>query len=191
MIKVHTSQADYSDDSEHLPPYPYGYPIHARCWDLLERLLGPRAEDQLGVLLRVLRRGLQSSDIRFYDIGFMRGNEPELWIEASTEYAFAFRDPVKIPALREVIDESLERRRRESLKRRTRRWCPLFRPVERLTTSRHFSLDMKYTILDLLDCDDVVNVLSAFGWEIPDEYWCRRLRRDLLFELDPRRRPAH
>ncbi|KAL1969746.1 hypothetical protein VTN77DRAFT_8299 [Rasamsonia byssochlamydoides] len=179
-IKVHAARFHYPKKLQ----YPYGCLIHARCWDLIERLLGPRAENQLEVLIHVLRQRWDRSDFSLYDRGFIPWEHPEKWAEALTEETFAFRDPVKIPALRALIDEGLQRRLREPMKRRTRRWRPLFRAVERLTTSRPFPLDTEYMILDRLGCEDIPNVLRAFGWQIPDAYWFARLRKDLLFELD-------
>ncbi|KAL2013925.1 hypothetical protein VTN00DRAFT_1450 [Thermoascus crustaceus] len=118
------------------------------------------------------------------------GEREEEELLVTEERFFAFQDPVKIPALRELIDEGLQRRRREQVKRRTRRWSHLSSPmsIEHLTTSRPVPLDTIYLILDRLSWEDIPNVLVAFGWcQIPDRYWYARLEKsckELLFELD-------
>lgn len=44
--------------------FPYGYPIHARCWDLIERIFGAEAERHLECLLHALQERWADSDFR-------------------------------------------------------------------------------------------------------------------------------
>lgn len=161
--------------------YPYGYPIHARCWDLIERLFGPLTEShQLGTLIEVLRRRWLG-DSRFYIFGSPRDLSPKKFGEREEEEEllvteqrfFAFQDPVKIPALRALINEGLQRRRREQLKRRTRRWCHLSSSttsapmsIEHLTTSRPVPLDTKYLIWTGLA--GKISQCACCFWVVPD-----------------------
>jgi hypothetical protein len=82
--------------------YPYGYPIHARCWDLLEMVMCGRdiVEKHLRCLVHVLRK-------RWTDELELVGNQfswdvPEFaedWEQARAEKRMAIPtcDPVKIP----------------------------------------------------------------------------------------------
>lgn len=76
-------------------------------------------------------------------------------------------DPIAIPAIRN-----------------------LFKPKPGKQRCRHahvripLSYDLQFMILELLECDDVCNLVIAFGWELPDIYWRRRMRKDLIFEVE-------
>jgi hypothetical protein len=41
-------------ENQHL--YPHGFPIHARCWTLIERIIGPCAETHLELFTRALQK---------------------------------------------------------------------------------------------------------------------------------------
>lgn len=103
------------------------------------------------------------------------------------KYMFPVWDPLDIPAVHELFRKAAEARARETVKRKTRKWCPLLQlPIEHLRApSSVLPPEIKDLILDHLPYHkDVRNALYAFGWKIPDSYWRSRFPRDIIFEIN-------
>lgn len=160
--------------------YPYGYPIHARCWNLIEKLLGCDAEKDLECLARVLQNMSMDSSFKTYGHPHVTAEHVEPW----TTSGIGFYDPVKIPALRKVIDESIGRRHGDELNGKTGNpSLNIFQDVKHTPGPHNLPLDIQWLILDLLEYTDIPHLLRAFGWMLPDFYWARRLPKSLIFEL--------
>lgn len=80
-----------------------GYPIHARCWTLIERVIGARAEERLDVLIRVLRESWCYDDFPELIVG--RKREGGRLDEVFASLRVSSNDPVHILAVRYIIDE--------------------------------------------------------------------------------------
>lgn len=107
------------------------------------------------------------------------------------EETVPFYDPVKIPALREVIDESIDRcRYREQESGHNTRRCrltpirplPIFLDVKPTIISHVLPTDVQWLIVDQLEYR--ARILRAFGWVLSDSYWSKRSPKDLIFEVD-------
>lgn len=74
----------------------YGYPIHARCRDFIERFFGAEAEKHLECLLHALQERWADLDFQISGPSCLDYQKcQEKW----TKKAIPFYDPVKIPAL--------------------------------------------------------------------------------------------
>jgi hypothetical protein len=158
----------------------HGYPIHAYCWSLVERIIGPRAEGQLDILIKAFRE-------RWREQSFELGEciSDNIWVadvsgEELTERVFAIRDPVNIPEVQDLIRKSIENCSKERMNQMSQKRCSLF--LKYLESG--FPLDIQCLILDHLSYIDIQNVLVALGWQIPDSYWRGRFPKDIIFEIE-------
>ncbi|RJE25363.1 hypothetical protein PHISCL_02326 [Aspergillus sclerotialis] len=159
-----------------------GYVIHARCWTLAEKWV-----DQLEKL-DLLVAGLQKRwlDIKDFTINRARnaGREKK---EAAARYRRASEirvdepDPVYIPGLQEILDESVKRRSRPTRTRITRQLPKI--PFRIFTQRFSLPVEILYMILDRLKLDDVVNCVVAFAEELSGQYWRQRFA-DFIFEVN-------
>jgi hypothetical protein len=163
--------------------YPYGYPIHARCWDLIERVFGGRevVENHLGCLLHALQQRWteEVEAVRWQFDWLLLVDEDERQSPfTENRVQIAFHDPMKIPALHDLIEKSSRRRERF---RRTRARRMVFLDVG----YERFGLltEIKWLIVDCLDYKTIPHALRAFGWILPDSYWYQRLS-GLIFEVE-------
>ncbi|KAK2761588.1 hypothetical protein FQN54_001416 [Arachnomyces sp. PD_36] len=161
--------------------FPYGYPMHARCWHLIEKLLGPDAAKDLESVVHALQNLSNDSCFQTYGHPHITTQDVEPW----THQSMGFYDPVKIPALRSVIDESIKRRHAEYLTSNPGNSdAGIFQNVRRTPGRHNLPLDIQWMILDLLEYNDIPSLLRALGWVLPDVYWERRLPKNLIFELE-------
>lgn len=173
--------------------YPYGYPVHSRCWDLIEIIFGGRdiVQKSLKYLLYALQQRWteevqdvkdQFSTFEYPTRSDIRKMEIAEW-EAEMRTERAAHDPMKIPALREVIEESIHRRKRQHAPRTRRSFQMIFLVIsdERL----QLPADIQWLIMGYLDYKSIPCALRAFGWILSDKYWYQRLPRGrLIFEVE-------
>ncbi|KAL1983047.1 hypothetical protein VTN96DRAFT_530 [Rasamsonia emersonii] len=82
-------------------PERYGYPVHARCWSLIERFIGPDVEMHLATFVEALRRRFRKR-INPPNFDVPDGNfdlYPTRYETLSSKTRYLFRDPVQIPQL--------------------------------------------------------------------------------------------
>ena len=85
-----------------------------------------------------------------------------------------YQNPVVIPALQEVITHAIERPF-------TTRVYFNELPTEVTFLISEWVCPIEYTSDDVRN---MRNMLLAFGWDLPDWFWLRRLSEDFFFELD-------
>ena len=189
-------QTTYFKDKELTPsPTKFGYPVHARCWSLCERVVGPDVEQHMGSFLETLRRRFRKriSPQRNpgTDASFACYGRPLRGIGPKTR--FLFRDPFVIPA----VDELIER-------------CSLGDAGPGYQCHYHYypfrirlPEELQFLIWDFLDRADVDVLHRAFTgkaqWTMPDTYWVSRAAKsttifeiqDLFFETKRRHNQDH
>jgi hypothetical protein len=156
--------------------------IHARCWDLIERLFGCEAEKNLKILLNIFQErwcGWHGNPDGAPRYDFLR--EDLLW---QRNKSIVFYDPVKILPLRAVVEESVLRPAREKVACEAIELHPIFLDIKHTAISNIFPCEIQWMILDLLDYKNIPKTLRAFGWVLSDIYWSRRFPKDLVFETD-------
>ncbi|KAL2004700.1 hypothetical protein VTN00DRAFT_3228 [Thermoascus crustaceus] len=163
----------------------HGYPIHAACWDIIERVIGPRVaeyEDHLALLTKQWVRNLAGYDNLTY-----------------AEWAPAHTDPTHVEEVSDIIEKSISRCARKKTKTKTRRWRPCLDPnhsyiEEHLKSPSGLRLpaniEIRYLILDNLDYADAQNAFRAFGWRVLKGCFQRRFPRDLVFEIEQLKTPV-
>ncbi|KAL1965831.1 hypothetical protein VTN77DRAFT_5152 [Rasamsonia byssochlamydoides] len=97
-----------------------GYPVHVRCWSLIERIIGPDAETHLELLIEALRqqfrKWIDPSPHAEPDGYFSFYLERYEMLTDKTQYLF--RDPVQIVAVERLLKNATIKKRRRSPPRR-------------------------------------------------------------------------
>lgn len=136
----------------------YGFPVHANCWTLIERVIGPRAEQHLDILLAAML---------------------DAWGKIPNALCTSIQhNPLQIPAvtslLRKLIRRSAVNNKSPSPKLKPKCLVPAMLPLE-----------IMYMIFDCLDQANFELVLEATGWVINEEYYrCRFRCHYLVFETE-------
>jgi hypothetical protein len=90
------------------------------------------------------------------------------------------QNPAHAPEIQALIKQAVQ----------SRHHSPDDQPQKVFT--RHLPLEIVVMIVDLIyndpdydetSIDDIGNLLKAMHWKLPDSYWQRRCRKDLIFEL--------
>ena len=161
------------------PPTKFGYPVHARCWSLCERVVGPDVEQHLESFLETLRRRFRKriSPQRNpgKDASFACYGRPFRGIGPKTR--FLYRDPFVIPAVDELVE-------RYSLVDAGPGYQCLYHYPFRIRLPE----ELQFLIWDFLDRADVDVLHQAFTgksqWTMPDTYWVSRAAKSTtIFEI--------
>ncbi|CRG89073.1 DNA ligase 4 [Talaromyces islandicus] len=182
--RVNVYPAHFSNnDSQHL--YPHGFPIHAHCWSMAERVIGgDRIEKDLELFIRILQQRWEDENIIQDSILL---NE---WIIDSYPYfhsneydcdrrLVAIRDPITVYEVEEIIAESAKR---YSMLKEKQGDAPT------IITVNHGLFAIPYevwaAIFDCLHYTELVKFLSVTRIQMPQSYWWSRAPRDVVWELD-------
>lgn len=177
--------------------YPHGFPIHAHCWALAERIIGGSAEKELKLLVRILQQ-------RWEDESLLEGSQSmtdwlmeRTWGSNRFESEFemtrnliAVRDPLAVQEVFDLIQRSglvyADGVERDAFKRATMEPTTTTRMKAKKNSALALSLpaEILSLVLDHLHYMDIRRALEATEWQIPDSYWRCRLRQWLIFELD-------
>ncbi|KKA20507.1 hypothetical protein T310_5451 [Rasamsonia emersonii CBS 393.64] len=90
-------------------PERYGYPVHARCWSLIERFIGPDVEMHLATFVEALRRRFRKR-INPPNFDVPDGNfdlYPTRYETLSSKTRYLFRDPVQIPQVGRLLKNAV------------------------------------------------------------------------------------
>lgn len=152
-----------------------GYPVHSRCWDLIEHKFGPLATLRLDLIATALRK-------QWYDI-IPRISHPQL--PTSLRYNFRqyqgvedndqVEDPMFIPKLDTLLQDCTNLPANDSQE---------IVSLDILSSKYNIPLEITYLIADRLNLRDTYNMLAAFGGKFPVDYWKRHIpSTDIIFEL--------
>ncbi|KAH8690558.1 hypothetical protein BGW36DRAFT_364129 [Talaromyces proteolyticus] len=158
--------------------YSRGHLIHARCWDLIERLFGCEAEKNLKILLDIFQERRHNQDGKMYEAACYD------FLREDRKNSIVYHDPVKILPLRAVIEESAQRPYREKFGCETLKPRPIFLDIKHTAISDILPCEIQCMILDLMNYKEIPQLLRAFGWVLSNSYWYRRFPEDLVFEAD-------
>lgn len=178
--RIGTTYLANSWNDQHRNPHPYGFPIHAHCWTIIERIIGQSAEDELELFLPILFQRWEKKPLPF-EVSTI-GNPHWLGIawRDKPEELDAVWDPIAVPEIRTIIRRCTrrvsERIKMRNLPRSSRNL--LLGALDRLP------LDVVFQILDYLPATDIESFLAATGWHMPDAYWRARFPRKLIFEVE-------
>lgn len=154
-----------------------GYVVHAHCWALLERILGPEVKQtQLDKLIQAAKKHWSDNVLwNLYDDDVMWGSicnprppnrEQQLNIHLS---------PLVIPEIQNAIQRA-KKIKSHSIS------CLINLPLEISLLIMELVCPIYYSQWNV---QDTRNILSAFQWVLPNSFWELRLRTHerLLFEL--------
>ncbi|KAJ9308512.1 hypothetical protein DTO217A2_2005 [Paecilomyces variotii] len=153
------------------------YLIHARCWKLLEGMIGPQAKEQLPSLVSALRQKFKS--LSFGLDGYTTSLSGCSMCVHPLRNRSYMRDPLRLRSVQKLIAEAIRRRSAKSLKPKE-----VTRATVRPRSFRDdLPMEIKYLIIENTREIDTANLIAAFDWFIPDSYWVARLPFDLIPEL--------
>ena len=133
----------------------YGFPVHAICWTLIERVIGPPAEQHLDILLGAM--------LDAWDQG---GKKVRASVSSKPK-----KNPLHIADVKRLV------------KKLTRRGAVHTKPKGLVSTT--LPLEIMYMISDPLDHDELELVLEATGWAVSEEYYRSRIQfHGLIFEIE-------
>ena len=133
----------------------YGFRIHANCWTLVERVIGPLAEQHLDILLEEMLSAWNQG-----------GKKPQALYRRRLNC-----DPLHIPDIKELVKKLI---RRGAVNTRPKSLAAATLPLE-----------IMYMIFDRLGHDELELVLEATGWSVSYEYLRSRFRyHSLVFETE-------
>lgn len=142
----------------------YGFPMHASCYTLADRVIGPSTASNLRLFFQVLEKVWDERPRLHPKVGEIGG-----------------LDPLDVPEIEDLIAKSITRRRSYMAKQIFKRAGnnPKFKPCPALTLPSEISS----MVLDHLGGEDVRNLLAATQWMIPKSYWRIRIYRGVAFEI--------
>ncbi|KAI9933185.1 hypothetical protein MW887_007656 [Aspergillus wentii] len=189
-------------ESVELQQYCYNYcplatQVHARCWDLAQRVFGSSfIEQDMDIWLEAARQQFHAfvnhapeSESNQYSNALMRlhiinreiiddfRHNPLKYAQESVdryiqEIGYNLpHDPINISELRDLIDKAIEIERED----KAEEVCP---------AGVGLPPEVKMMILDCLDTMDIRNSLSVFHWRLPSGYWCTRFAKEIVFEYE-------
>lgn len=166
-------------DDRHRDLYPHGFPIHAYCWSMIERIIGPSAENDLDLFLEVLFQ-IWDTEPHPFEVSNCIGNRSWGGMDSSEalseEELHAVWDPTDVPEIQAILRQSTKQEVGERSKMRSS-------GSQNLGTL-DISLDVIHQILDYLPVTDIENILTATQLQLPNLYWRSRFPRQLIFEAD-------
>lgn len=160
-------------------PTKFGYPIHARCWNLCQRVVGVDVEQHLGSFLDALPRRFRKriSPLRHSgpDAEFAWDSRPSVGIGPKTWFLYC--DPFIIPEVEDLVRQQ-RARKTKGIKGQLYHYPSVTRLPE----------EVQYMVWDSLDRDDIHALHQAFSgasqWTLPDTYWISRAQhRTPVFKL--------
>ncbi|KAH8705882.1 hypothetical protein BGW36DRAFT_285693 [Talaromyces proteolyticus] len=187
-------------DQNYQQIYPHGFPIHANCWALAERVIGSDLiEKNLKLFLNVLQQRwkdepmfVDSQEIAnwiidrgswrsgFYSDYFNQNYRCEYEVNRNL---VAIRDPMCVYEVEEIIAESAKKY--TLLKEKMGDTVPA--PTTIITSSfilYSIPYEVWMVIFDWLHYSEIVKLLSAARLRMPWSYWQQRAPRDIIWELD-------
>jgi hypothetical protein len=184
--------------------HPIGVPIHSRCWDMVERSIGPcRTSNELERLVNILYKRWTSQSFFGLSNCVKVKNNRKIW---DPVHQLKYRDPKPIfrpkltfchpevlspltdPIDGRVIHRLLVDSIRECTKSKRhllRRSWRFYRRPQRIRYQ--LPLEIMYMIFDLISGTKswaALKMLENMGWQLPDSYWRDRIPRDIISELD-------
>ncbi|EZF79046.1 hypothetical protein H105_00014 [Trichophyton soudanense CBS 452.61] len=186
---------DSDDDNSSLE----GYPLHSRCWDLIQHNIGPVAGFKLDLLVAALRKQwddlmpqlvaastnyyspLYAGPFDYFLAGRLGHSKEYRRVLAFRDYmhwdnksfprqpTLSLPDPVFIPELDSLFQNC---RQKSSLIRRSSKRI--------LTLDYRLPLEILMCIADYLTTQELYTMLTAFEEEFPIEYWKRQIPVDLF-----------
>jgi hypothetical protein len=173
-----------AEDLELRRDCPSGFPLHARCWSLLERVAGADAEQHLGLLFRVLRDRYR--ELRYGDIETENAMDDAIRaaIKAVEEAGGADNDDLPdVPVIDPLHNAAVQSLVRESKSRAQERTMQKESASAPLCVLSRLPLDIQYMLLNILDYTDMFKIQQAVRWPVDNTYWYARAPRTIVFEL--------
>lgn len=176
----------------YLKSYRLGYPIHACCWVLLDRVFEGGTtfvKTKLNVLVRAVRNYWRDHKSLWGIYSWIPEDEldeDEEWETPEMNVTLKhgcdlYKNPLVVPEVQEAINRARNAGSKRNGKRKLP--CSLFTgvPLDVAILIAEQVCPLDYTVADV---ENMRNILLAFQWVLPEWFWWRRCNEDLIFELD-------
>jgi hypothetical protein len=152
-----------------------GYAVHAHCWILVDRIIGfELVEDNLKIFLNTVEKfWAENVELWRRDPWYEPGSPVSSRTSDSLDEP-TWENPAILPRIQEIVEKAIRQPYADSQSRQT-----LSSAVS------HIPLDIAIQLVEwvkLISVADTRNMLTAFGWRLPDSYWKRFCKMDLIFE---------
>jgi hypothetical protein len=145
--------------------YPHGFPVHAYCWSVVDRIIGPVAEEELDLFVQILHERWQKNPFevnkcvvnRYWRNRYLESGE------LISDSLVTTADPEDIPEIKNII----HRAAKEAV-------CKQARIKLRCRSHLDLPLDVQLLIIDCLRSRDARNAPAGMGWQVPLSYWKSR-----------------
>ncbi|RJE21285.1 hypothetical protein PHISCL_06381 [Aspergillus sclerotialis] len=155
------------------------------CWNLVERVIGPKAEQNLGLLFRALRDSYQ--ECKFGPYGKRYGPVIPFPVVYNVRSEMKLgKDPFESNAVGRQIQRSVFRHPGKRRWPKGKCWSRGKRRPKNLLQDCLLSrlpLDIQYMILDLLNHRNFARMWRAIDLPVSKHYWQSRAPRDIIHEL--------
>jgi hypothetical protein len=167
-----------------------GYMVHAHCWLLVARVISMELVDtHLAIFVKAVQLfWLENNELYWALPADDDSTDPELWDLQNSEVkveppSSMWKNPAIVPEIQEIVEQATITRRDDDVSNRM--W---------LSAISHIPLEVAIQITDITkwaSISDARNLLTAFGWRLPNSYWQSCIRMDLIFEYDDIRKTSH
>lgn len=173
-----------------------GYPVHVHCWPLVKRVIGDQlVEANLKTFVKAILQFWRENSEWWDLLPFLKERcerceyEGEKCVhipDSGRKRAPTGRNPTVIPKIENLIQQAAAQKasssgedrpqthRQKRQKRHERRQQSIISQIP---------LDISIEIVETLDSKDAENMLTAFGWQLPDIYWQSRCQKEVVFEF--------
>ncbi|KAK2754248.1 hypothetical protein FQN54_007127 [Arachnomyces sp. PD_36] len=169
-------------DSDNEQVYPHGYIVHAHCWILIERMIGPEVENNLELFLEICRERFHENPYDIHEYRDLESSEPtsqptyRWWnplqsassldpsrhhpdVQKDPRKSIPLRDPLNTAEITTLINHSAQNKARETIKRKTRKWSSTISDPSSSSTSGQAKSPNFYQVTQL-PCDIMLLILD-------------------------------
>ncbi|QKX60448.1 uncharacterized protein TRUGW13939_07593 [Talaromyces rugulosus] len=167
-------------------PYdnPIGYLVHAHCWLLVDRVVGMELVDtHLAIFVKAVARFWAENIEICWVLPVDNCNDKidrQIWelehYEKTDAPSSMWKNPAIVPEIQSIIEKATQTRCTDD---RSQHVQP--------SMVSQIPLEVAIQITDMTkraSISDARNLLTAFGWRLPDSYWKNCSRMDLIFEYN-------
>ncbi|KAK2757533.1 hypothetical protein FQN54_004502 [Arachnomyces sp. PD_36] len=159
--------------------------IHADCWGIIERFIGPQAEDRLDITFQAMKDGWEKNSYGVEGLVVNGRWQGHRILHTTHQYRLIpVTEPTEVPALEKLIKKSMKAEPDSTTGEAPAGISPA--PTVSTTSAANIPVEIKAMILNQLpEWSDVDNTLEAFSWDLPEFLWRDWFPHDLIFdELD-------
>lgn len=163
--------------------YPRGHVVHSNCWTLIDRMIGPEAENNLELFLEICRERFHENPYDIHEYQDPESSAPTsqptlrwrdpfqlapVWLHSphpdvkqDPKQSIPLQDPLNVPDIDRLIRHSAQNKAREATKRKTRKWSSSSLVTDSLSPeSKTRTRSAQYYRVTELSCEPIFSILD-------------------------------